>query len=116
MSDVPTLEVSLQEKRQRDYNPQLDMDMRKWVAAFLGVDVDLSPSTSFASIFKDGILLCRIINKIKPGTIPEPARTGLAFKQMVRGLPFVCVSRLFLSLHFILRHFEIIDLCRGRIW
>lgn len=82
MSDVPTLEVSLQEKRQRDYNPQLDMDMRKWVAAFLGVDVDLSPSTSFASIFKDGILLCRIINKIKPGTIPEPARTGLAFKQM----------------------------------
>lgn len=101
MSDVPTLEVSLQEKRQRDYNPQLDMDMRKWVAAFLGVDVDLSPSTPFASIFKDGILLCRIINKIKPGTIPEPARTGLAFKQMVSALPFVCISTLsaFLHLH-----------------
>jgi hypothetical protein len=86
MSDVPTLESSLQAKKQRDYDPQLDMEMRKWVAGFLEVAVDLSPSVSFGSIFRDGVLLCRIINKIKPGTIPEPARTGLAFKQMVRPL------------------------------
>jgi len=79
---VPSLSASLKEKQKRDYNVQLDIEVRNWVSVFLGEKIDLSPATSFGTIFKDGVLLCQIINKIQPGLIPEPARSPLAFKQM----------------------------------
>lgn len=101
MSDVPTLNASLQQKQQRDYDPQLDVDVRKWVSSYLDVKLELDPAVaSFGSLFRDGVLLCRLINKIKPGVIPEPARTSLAFKQMV---PYPCnffIFFSFLSLNF----------------
>jgi len=86
---VPSLSASLKEKQKRDYNVQLDIEVRNWVSVFLGEKIDLSPATSFGTIFKDGVLLCQIINKIQPGLIPEPARSPLAFKQMV-GPFFLC--------------------------
>lgn len=82
--------ANLQQKQQRYDDRQLDVEVRKWASSFLGVPLELDPGVaSFAALFRDGVLLCRILNKIRPDCVPEPARSSLAFKQMVVLLDFL---------------------------
>ncbi|KAJ8598882.1 hypothetical protein CTAYLR_009969 [Chrysophaeum taylorii] len=58
----------------------------KWVCLVVGidapVDVEARPEESFGEHLKDGVLLCQLLNKIKPGTVTRVSKGALAFHQM----------------------------------
>jgi hypothetical protein len=61
-------------------DPEAEVEAQEWIEAVTGE----SFPGSFEESLKDGILLCRLANKIKPGLIPERfiSTSKLAFKQM----------------------------------
>jgi transgelin len=40
------------------------------------------PGESYEDALKDGIILCKLINKIKPGSVPKINTSGASFKLM----------------------------------
>lgn len=40
------------------------------------------PAVPYEDAINDGILLCELINKLKPGSVPKINRTGGQFKMM----------------------------------
>ena len=56
------------------------IETKAWVEAVTGDTV--AAGASFGERLKDGTILCRLINALKPGTIPKVYASRMPFKQM----------------------------------
>ncbi|XP_013772171.1 myophilin-like [Limulus polyphemus] len=57
----------------------LEADILQWIQACLG---ERLPAGHFEDILRNGIILCKLMNKIKPGSIPKYNTSGGQFKLM----------------------------------
>lgn len=71
--------AELQEKKDANYNPQLEAEARGWLQALVK---EPFPSGSFGEALKNGIYLCKAINVLSPGSVRKINQGSLAFKQM----------------------------------
>lgn len=69
-----------QEKMNAKFDPKLERQAIDWMEAVSGTKIQ----GTLAQALHDGIFLCRLMNKLKPGCIPEGkiSSSKLAFKQM----------------------------------
>jgi len=72
------IDKELKAKQDAKYDARLEAEVRQWIEAVthdrLGAD--------FADSLKSGVILCKLINAIKPGAIRNISNTKLAFQQM----------------------------------
>lgn len=61
------------------YNPELERMARNWIESVIG---ETLPDPSLHRSLKSGVILCRLINKIKPNTITKINSSSISFKQM----------------------------------
>jgi transgelin len=57
-----------------------DKEAQDWMEAILGAK--FPPGESYEDALKDGIILCKLINKIAPNSVPKINTTGGQFKMM----------------------------------
>ncbi|CAF4292137.1 unnamed protein product, partial [Rotaria sp. Silwood2] len=58
-------------------DPNLDREAQEWIEAVIG---EKFPSGSYEDALKDGVILCKLMNRLQPGAIPKFATSGGAFK------------------------------------
>lgn len=61
-------------------NSELEAAARKWIETITERKFDTDKS--FAENLKDGVTLCELINKIKPGSVTKIYKGPMAFKQI----------------------------------
>jgi len=61
-------------------DPAQESDVQKWIIAVLGEDV--FQGVPYEEALKDGIILCRVMNTLSPGSIPKINTSGSNFKLM----------------------------------
>eukprot|EP01102_Stenamoeba_stenopodia_P009775 TRINITY_DN2897_c0_g3_i1.p1 TRINITY_DN2897_c0_g3~~TRINITY_DN2897_c0_g3_i1.p1 ORF type:complete len:763 (+),score=183.21 TRINITY_DN2897_c0_g3_i1:412-2700(+) len=66
--------MDLATKEALKFNPELEQAEREWIELVLG---EKFPKPSFAESLKDGVLLCKLLNKIKAGTVQRINSTKL---------------------------------------
>ncbi|BFZ15246.1 hypothetical protein BsWGS_18285 [Bradybaena similaris] len=71
------------------YDINLEQEARQWMEAVLGEPISNEDSSQplgmdkFQAVLKDGVILCKLINKIKPGIINKKLNTSkMPFLQM----------------------------------
>lgn len=69
----------LQEKREAKYDPKLEGDARDWLVALVG---EPWPTGNFHESLEDGVYLCKAMNKLVKGSIPNISNSKMAFKKM----------------------------------
>ena len=69
--------------------PTAEEEAQAWIEAVLGEKF----LASFADSLKDGVMLCTLMNKIKPGFIPHIQTSTMPFKQMENVSNFVRACR-----------------------
>ncbi|CAO1421398.1 unnamed protein product [Diamesa tonsa] len=57
-----------------------DQEAQEWIEAILGAK--FPPGEKYEDALKDGIILCKLMNKIVPGSVPKINTTGGQFKMM----------------------------------
>lgn len=60
-------------------DPELEAEILGWIEAVLAEQL---PSGSFEEVLRDGTVLCRLMNKLSPGSIAKINTSGGQFKQM----------------------------------
>jgi len=78
------LTAELQHKQAAKYDVEKEKDARAWIEGVTGVqlsDQDLG-EVHFHNSLKDGVVLCKLINAISPGSVRKVNETKMAFKQM----------------------------------
>ena len=82
MADRPTgygMTAELKQKQASKYDPALEEDAKKWLQAVTG---EPFPAGSFYEALKDGVYLCKAMNKLVPGSIRKINTSKMAFKMM----------------------------------
>lgn len=82
MADRPKgygLTAELKDKQSGKYDPKLEKEAREWLQAVVG---EPFPAGSFHEALKDGVYLCKAINKLAPGSVPKINQSKMAFKMM----------------------------------
>ncbi|KUF89148.1 Luc7 protein 3 [Phytophthora nicotianae] len=69
--------------------PTAEEEAQEWIEAVLGEKF----LASFGDSLKDGVMLCSLMNKIKPGLIPRIQTSSMPFKQMENVSAFVRACR-----------------------
>jgi len=75
-----SLERQVQAKIAAKRNPQQDKEAQEWVESVLGAK--FPPGQAYEDVLKDGTILCQLINKLAPGSIPKINTSGGQFKFM----------------------------------
>lgn len=79
--DVCSLNDTIQEQKAAKYSQNNEMAAQAWIETVTGQT--FSASISFAENIKDGVVLCKLINGLRPGTIPKfSPPTKIAFKRI----------------------------------
>ena len=75
------LDKELAEKAALKYDPQAEHACRMWIEAVTG---DKLGESSLQEELKSGVVLCHLVNAIKPGLLPAkaPSTSKMPFKQM----------------------------------
>lgn len=60
-------------------NKELEAEVMAWVEAVLGEKL---PPGHFEDVFRDGVILCNLINKIQPNSVKKIQTSGGSFKLM----------------------------------
>ncbi|CAL4121691.1 unnamed protein product [Meganyctiphanes norvegica] len=60
-------------------NKELEDEVMAWVEAVLGEKL---PAGNFEDVFRDGVILCNLINKIAPDSVKKIQTSGGSFKLM----------------------------------
>ena len=71
--------ADLEAKKASKYDPKLERGAREWLQKVVG---EPFPSGSFHEALKDGVYLCKAINKLKPGSVKKINTSKMAFKMM----------------------------------
>lgn len=72
MSLNRTVNAAMASKR----NPELDQEAQDWIEQIIG---EKFPSASYEDSLKDGIILCKLMNKLKPKAVPKITTKGGGF-------------------------------------
>lgn len=73
------LDRELAEKAKYKYDPQMELEAREWIEAVLREPLG---SGTLHEVLKDGVVLCLLINTIKPAVCAKPSASRMPFKQM----------------------------------
>ena len=76
-----SLDRDISQRLQDKYDPQMAVEAREWIEAYIGEEL---PDEDFMDGLKDGTVLCRLLNVVKPGST----------KYKVSKMPFVQVGAL----------------------
>ncbi|XP_063613437.1 muscle-specific protein 20-like [Penaeus indicus] len=60
-------------------NKELEAEVMAWVEAVLGEKL---PPGNFEDVFRDGVILCNLINKLQPNSVKKIQTSGGSFKLM----------------------------------
>ncbi|CAG0900529.1 unnamed protein product, partial [Darwinula stevensoni] len=61
-------------------DPEMDKQAQAWIETVLGEK--FPPGHSYEDSIRDGVVLCKLMNKLKPGAIPKINNSGSQFKMM----------------------------------
>lgn len=61
-------------------DPVKDKEAQEWIETILGFK--FPANQLYEDVLKDGQVVCRLINKIKPGAVPKVNESGGQFKMM----------------------------------
>ena len=82
MAERPTgygMTAELKQKQDAKYDPQREKAAKAWLQAVAG---EPFPRGSFHEALKDGVYLCKVMNKLKPGSVRKINDSKMAFKMM----------------------------------
>ncbi|KAL3275776.1 hypothetical protein HHI36_020521 [Cryptolaemus montrouzieri] len=83
-----------QRKVNAKYSEELAHESLEWIAAITGDAINTAGDMdNFYEVLKDGTLLCRLVNCIKPDTIKKVNKTTMAFKCMENINAFLEAAR-----------------------
>jgi hypothetical protein len=77
---VTSLDQDLAKKRSEQYDNDNEKEVRGWISTILGEE--LPTDQSFQEILKNGVILCKLANKIEPGIIRKINTSKMPFMQM----------------------------------
>lgn len=77
--NVTSLEDDVVTKDEFKYNPVLEDAAKKWICEVLEIE---EHNETFSSWLKSGVILCRLVNTIKPGSVSSIYERELPYKQM----------------------------------
>lgn len=61
-------------------SPEQEREAQEWIESILGKK--FPPGETFEDVLKDGQVLCHLMNKLSPGSVPKINTTGGQFKMM----------------------------------
>ncbi|XP_038068192.1 calponin-1-like isoform X1 [Patiria miniata] len=70
--------AELADKKAGKYDPVAEQEAREWIEAVVGEPIQ----DNFQEGLKDGIILCKLANKLQPGSVRRINESKMAFKQM----------------------------------
>ncbi|KAL0479213.1 hypothetical protein AKO1_008036 [Acrasis kona] len=73
------MDLELEAKKMAKYDKEKENDVRYWIEAVTG---EQFKSEDFQESLMDGVLLCKLVNTIKPGSIPKINNSKLPFMKM----------------------------------
>jgi len=74
------LERQVRAKLAGKRDPVQEMEAQKWIETVLGEK--FPAGAAYEDVLQDGRILCRVMNKLKPGSIPKINEAGGQFKMM----------------------------------
>jgi len=74
-----SLERAVRAKIAGKRDPQQDKEAQEWIESVIGSKF---PSGSYEDALKDGVILCKLVNKLKPNSIAKINESGGSFKFM----------------------------------
>ncbi|XP_044728207.1 muscle-specific protein 20 [Chrysoperla carnea] len=75
-----SLERQVRAKLASKRDPEQERQAQEWIESVLGAK--FPPGEAFEDVLKDGTVLCQVMNKLKPGSIPKINTSGGQFKLM----------------------------------
>ncbi|KAJ8955285.1 hypothetical protein NQ314_006914 [Rhamnusium bicolor] len=75
-----SLERQVRAKLASKRDPQQDQEAQEWIETILGAK--FPPGEAYEDVIRDGTVLCQVINKLAPGSIPKINTSGGQFKMM----------------------------------
>ena len=76
--DAEGLDATLKKKLDAKYDHALEAEVRAWMGGLLGSPVE----GDFMTVLKDGRVLCKLVNIIRPGIVKKINKMKMAFMQM----------------------------------
>lgn len=61
-------------------SPEQDKEAKEWIESVLGAK--FPAGEEYEDVIRDGTVLCQLINKLKPGSVPKINTSGGQFKMM----------------------------------
>lgn len=61
-------------------DPEKDREAQEWIESVLGVK--FPANNLYEDVLKDGTVLCQLINKLSPNSVPKINTSGGQFKMM----------------------------------
>lgn len=71
-------------------NPDQEKEVLQWVQSVLGETI---PTGDFGDVLKDGVVLCKLINKLQPGSVKKFKEKGPAFMLMENIQAFIGAAK-----------------------
>jgi hypothetical protein len=73
------MDKELAEKQAAKFDPAVEKSCREWIETVTGEKMG---ECTLQEELKSGVVLCNLVNALKPGVCPKPATGKMAFKQM----------------------------------
>merc|ERR1712066_250890 len=86
MGSRPLFQSEIMPARNKDQ----EKEVMQWIEAVMGEPL---PAGDFADVLKDGVLLCKLINKIQPGSVKKFKEKGPAFMLMENVQSFIQAAK-----------------------
>eukprot|EP00727_Mastigamoeba_balamuthi_P011834 m51a1_g7273 putative domain containing protein (1060) ;mRNA; f:224433-229299 len=82
LADVTRQDDDARVKSELMYNTDVEQSVREWIAAVLEEPHLFDNAPSITSALKSGVILCRLVNKIKPGLVSKIHKMNVPFMQL----------------------------------
>ena len=79
VASVSSLEEDLATKQMFKYDAEAERSAVEWIEQVMGIKKPAGESLH--EWLKSGVILCRLLNTMKPGSVPTPSESKIAFKQ-----------------------------------
>lgn len=68
------------------------------------------PPGNYEDILKDGVILCKLINKLAPGSVKKIQTKGTNFQLMENVQRYIIIQIIFLNLHLSVNNLQLINI------